>query len=375
MQSGVVEGKKWLTAIDERTCDPCTDMDNMTAPLGQPTWEKEGLDIGDVQGEYGLDFDYTEGEMPHPPLHPRCRCTITPIVKVITKPLLENLRISDASLEQLQGEAKLNGMMFDQRSTLESAAMTKERITKELAEKLKDSKDFTEYLERKLHGFLTGTPEWNAERIVLERQNVIRDLIQTWAGTSGDESARAIAMQMAARKEFGLTNATLKHFGGSALEEAKIMFARDGKAFQAFLRAQYNLTQEFFTKNGITELTGYRGIGWGIGNKPAGYDFYGEALKIKSSKLQLQSLSSFSTDPKVAKEFLSGNYSMMSQTEIPINRILSTCQTGFGCKGEVEFVVLGGIDDYKIITSSNFYLHTESEILKAFADFKVAPKP
>ena len=85
MQSGVVEGKKWLTAVDERTCDPCIDMNNMTAPLGQPTWEKEGLNIGDVQGKYGLDFDYTEGAMPHPPLHPRCRCTITPIVKAVTK--------------------------------------------------------------------------------------------------------------------------------------------------------------------------------------------------------------------------------------------------------------------------------------------------
>ena len=81
MQSGVVEGKKWLTALDERTCFPCTDMNNMTAPLGQPTWEKEGLNIGEVQGKYGLDFDYTEGAMPHPPLHPRCRCTIIPIVE------------------------------------------------------------------------------------------------------------------------------------------------------------------------------------------------------------------------------------------------------------------------------------------------------
>ena len=85
MQSGVVEGKKWLTALDERTCFPCTDMNNMTAPVGQPTWEKEGLDIGEVQSKYDLDFSYTEGAMPHPPLHPRCRCTIIPIVKMVER--------------------------------------------------------------------------------------------------------------------------------------------------------------------------------------------------------------------------------------------------------------------------------------------------
>ncbi len=109
MQSGVVEGKKWLTALDERTCFLCTDMNNMTAPLGQPTWEKEGLNIGDVQGKYGLDFDYTEGAMPHPPLHPRCRCTIVPILERITAPsrleeTLQNGKVtSSVGLGEAQG--------------------------------------------------------------------------------------------------------------------------------------------------------------------------------------------------------------------------------------------------------------------------------
>lgn len=83
VQSGVVEGKQWLIAWDERTCDICLDMEGMTAPVGQPTWEKEGMTIGDVQSNYGLKFDYTEGEMPFPPIHPRCRCTIIPILKTV----------------------------------------------------------------------------------------------------------------------------------------------------------------------------------------------------------------------------------------------------------------------------------------------------
>jgi len=83
IQSGVVEGKQWLIAWDERTCEACEDMDGMTAPVGSPMWEKEGRTILDIQTDYGLNFDYTEGEMPFPPLHPRCRCTIIPILKQI----------------------------------------------------------------------------------------------------------------------------------------------------------------------------------------------------------------------------------------------------------------------------------------------------
>lgn len=71
MMSTVVEGKMWETAIDERTCDFCNDMNGRTAPLG------ESFNINDID----LNFDYSSGEMPVPPLHPNCRCTIIPILK------------------------------------------------------------------------------------------------------------------------------------------------------------------------------------------------------------------------------------------------------------------------------------------------------
>ena len=79
IQSGVVEGKQWLIAWDERTCDICLDMEGMTAPVGTDIWSKEGLNLEDVQIIYGLTFDYTEGEMPFPPIHPRCYDKVTEI--------------------------------------------------------------------------------------------------------------------------------------------------------------------------------------------------------------------------------------------------------------------------------------------------------
>ena len=74
-QSGVVEGKQWLGG-QSGICDICLDMDGMTAPLGG------SFDVSAIMDKYGITFDYTEGAMPFPPLHPNCRCTIVPITKI-----------------------------------------------------------------------------------------------------------------------------------------------------------------------------------------------------------------------------------------------------------------------------------------------------
>lgn len=70
-QSKVVEGKQWLTAMDERTCDECESMDGKIVDV-----DDNFFDQGD---EYrGLVFDYDDvGE---PPLHDMCRCTIIPVI-------------------------------------------------------------------------------------------------------------------------------------------------------------------------------------------------------------------------------------------------------------------------------------------------------
>jgi len=70
IQSGVCKGKQWLTAFDERTCPECEAMNGKKAGLGK-SFNTTGLDV---------DLDYTEGEMPYPPLHPGCRCSLTAIL-------------------------------------------------------------------------------------------------------------------------------------------------------------------------------------------------------------------------------------------------------------------------------------------------------
>lgn len=71
-QSGVVSGKEWLTAFDERTCDQCAAMNGKIVELGTNYFEK---------GEefMGLKLDYED--VGYPPLHVKCRCTIVPVLR------------------------------------------------------------------------------------------------------------------------------------------------------------------------------------------------------------------------------------------------------------------------------------------------------
>ncbi len=77
-QSGVVKGKEWVTALDERTCEYCSSMNGKIVSL-----EDNYFDVGDEfnpeKAERPLDIDYADiGE---PPLHTNCRCTTIPVLK------------------------------------------------------------------------------------------------------------------------------------------------------------------------------------------------------------------------------------------------------------------------------------------------------
>lgn len=74
-QSGVVTGKEWLTAVDERVCPWCNEMDTRVQDLNDSYFSLgESLT---VEGQT-LNFDYTNVD--YPPLHPGCRCTLIPVL-------------------------------------------------------------------------------------------------------------------------------------------------------------------------------------------------------------------------------------------------------------------------------------------------------
>lgn len=71
-QSGVVEGKQWLTAPSD---DYCEDYNGKIVSLSQNFFDK-GDTIKHGEQEIKLDYD----DIPEPPLHPNCKCSVIPVL-------------------------------------------------------------------------------------------------------------------------------------------------------------------------------------------------------------------------------------------------------------------------------------------------------
>lgn len=74
-QSGVVTGKQWLTAMDDRTDPLCEYMNGKIVSLSK-SYFRQGETL-EVDG-HKADFSY--GAVKEPPLHPNCRCTLLPVL-------------------------------------------------------------------------------------------------------------------------------------------------------------------------------------------------------------------------------------------------------------------------------------------------------
>jgi len=77
IQSEVVEAKEWLVTEDDRLCEFCRPMQGRTMGLGKSFYKKNSTIIGEDGGAYDASYE----DIQHPPLHPRCRCTLIPVIK------------------------------------------------------------------------------------------------------------------------------------------------------------------------------------------------------------------------------------------------------------------------------------------------------
>jgi hypothetical protein len=186
------------------------------------------------------------------------------------------------------------------------------------------------------------------------RTAAVAAMVTLWAHTSNDGFPRALAMQDAARDEFGLQGTMewekarqgLKTFGGpgnvtiDAPLETKTkdeILTESETTMREFLRAQYDETQEMFKEQGIKAVTLYRGQ-----NEEPSYDKQLPNKDDYTSSFQglhMRPISSWTSNPNTTDTF--GNYSLAAT--VPVNQILSTPRTGFGCLNEQEFVVLGNL--------------------------------
>jgi len=234
----------------------------------------------------------------------------------------------------------------------------KAATVKALAAKLVKNEDFM-----KLADFdfaMGGRPKLSS---IQRAEEFVDVMIHSWAGTSGDHSARSVYMQHMAAKEFGL-KADTKHMmpldqasrsmawstnadGGKVPSSwkgsyAKQPFVNAEPGTRAFLREQYNQTQAIFKKHGITEIALHRGFfDPPVEPRRPGGSTQGRIRQAKIGDTvtsTMQPISSFSSQARVANQFGSTTIS----SKVPVNRILSTVRSGYGASHEYEFTVLGG---------------------------------
>lgn len=221
------------------------------------------------------------------------------------------------------------------------------------------------------------------------KQAIVRDLIHTWAISSNNRNAVALTIQSMIRKEFGLNMATGWDKGEQksrmpgdlgngvfdpSFDSGLKLDEQSENILRSVIRAQYDATQDFFKRRGITHLRVFRGTGKldddEINQKFADLLSNGVTEPVVRDSAVMRPASSWSVSDLVAGAFVPGsvytsedspNYvkdlkedpdggdGFLVTSYVPIENVLSTPFTGFGCLGEQEVVVLGKPMDVYVV--------------------------
>lgn len=187
--------------------------------------------------------------------------------------------------------------------------------------------------------WITPTDNEHLEQMI--RETAVNALIQTWAATSNDSNVRSLAIQDAAAAEFGLDPEWIFNWHAIPAEMDSHTKAH-GATYRRFVREMYNNTQAELKKTGFTHVRLRRGSKQLYDS--SGKQVYGSG---KSVNIKLRPLSSFTSNTGTASGFSGGG--RVVDTYVPIERILGSARTGFGCWGEYEYVVLGGPNEMDVI--------------------------
>jgi len=179
-----------------------------------------------------------------------------------------------------------------------------------VADRLADNPAWSNYL---------ATSGKTADQAIEDLATIFRGTILEGEGNGADVGA----MMMAVRDEFGLSNARVGFT--ESLKDAEVIYAQDGAAMRAYVRAVYDGTQQYFHDEGIGEITLFRG--GSVGDKP---------------------FNSFSVDRERAAIY--ANKSAIQEVRVSVDRILGLPQSGIGNAREGEVIVLGRQATGKTVT-------------------------
>jgi uncharacterized protein YukE len=191
-----------------------------------------------------------------------------------------------------------------------------------------------------LHGpeHLVAMDAPGTERLV--REMAVSELIQSWAHTSNGTNPRSLAIQEAARAEFGLGGVLDWPMSDSLRARVAQEVADHGDVHRQLLGAQFERTQQELRRQGINDLVLYRAYSWPDGDAPAW------AAHPQGSTIEMplqRPLSSWTGERQIAEQWASGSApGVVLAARFPAEAILAYPQTGIGCLWQREFVVLAG---------------------------------
>lgn len=111
-------GKQWITAVDERVCEFCSEMDGKTTGITDNYWDKGDEVAGAAGGILPIGLD----DVSSPPLHPSCRCDLIPIFSEKEKNMVAFKKENQKKLEvskKLSENEKVSKELEEKKSELE----------------------------------------------------------------------------------------------------------------------------------------------------------------------------------------------------------------------------------------------------------------
>lgn len=333
-------------------CEHCKKLSKRIIKPNQAFYnEGQQVATADEEGKVSV-MNINYGDVKYPPLHPNCRCSLVPVFAVMDEDIppskrnwSQPLNIESVNESQLQTSENFWRDEFKGKKRGKLAQNTKIGAARGILNRLKRDRmtmhrldSFGRFLEE--GGFIK--PKDSAySPYKTPAEKAVASMIRMWQTGSGS-SGFSLALQDAARKEFGLAGSSVRHLREKNADKAEPFLAYED-VLRRFLRAQYDQTQDLLARMGVDHVHAYRGQKLrekDLGIKPDGSPHI--------SGHRLQPMSSFTVNLDVAKSAAwkgSGDYKAVFGAKIPRERILSMPQTGAGSLQREEVIVMGQIED------------------------------
>lgn len=340
-KNDLIQGKRWVDG-QPKACPLCTVLNNKVIAKGE----------------------MFEGGIHGPPRHPGCRCTISASI------VAPKAKQKKAPVPAPPAPAQPKGLPSTAIPSVDELRAVRNVASNPAWKAMTGGKDPDKipaslYKDGNAQAIGAGIRKRAASdpdvdkqvKALVEKQNEVKaslgkplrysdpyvsfadNLISRWAGTSGDDDPMALAVQKVAAKEFNVPYGHLEEKDARVSADADARVGLYGKGIAAMLHSQYEVTQEMFAKANIKEVVMFRGQGLPVSP--------GTPETFRMEKVSLQPLSSFSVDRETSLNFSAGvlatnEAAVMIAMKVPVERILGSSVSGFGCIGEAELVVLGG---------------------------------